>query len=1038
MFHRLKELLLMGIDLRLQGMKHSGRTSHMFSLMSCRSILRAVIVGCIGLTFVKDAAAVQQRASLDEINGLIRVQQREIDSLTAVRDRLRLDSARIVQESTQRGSQIAGKLSESDDAITVKKSMSVKLKAQYMKAQQDSVAIVAKFREQIAELHKELVRLDGTIVAISNDLQTLSQRRDQLGSPPPADDRSASKLQLQISRRDSTIRARQAALVDVTNRREKLHQDSLQLEIKKSGERAQFHSEISRVDSLIALDDAAILKAEQKLSGAKAEKEQKITQLKQTQALMAKQKRGIDGRLAQTNAEIAALAAERQHLLQTADVSQRRYEQLHTPYQKALTAAEAEVQSVGKEKSVLSGLRQKLRLDSVVSKIRDALDLAIQMEAERKKGAKKLVEQRENELDSVLSKEDMIMRATPGLRQVETRYQGSTLSQKAKLVDNALATIDARIASATALRDKASQNLTQFEKKNPAPQDPSAQRIEQIDEQTSAKKREVILMTAMSDSLNIQLQEAQTSLGPLTASALRDQSVKPETLPQRADKLALSSKRAKLQRDSVQNEAAGAGAVLRLRTDLASVNSQAVIVQNEIAQYIAERDQAKQALLASQDRNRQQQASVSAEKKKTDSLIASKQQEISLFSMKSEKLQRDSVSIFRQQELQLRNRTPSPASLMTTIAALDRDLAVLQAQNDSLKRISLGGQGHGSDEARKIAQQLAVVNRSLENASNSLTSLNGVRANALSRLDRDKENYDSLAAAAEQEIAAITTRIDKARRDSIAAENIVRQSASRIQAGLAGEDNAIAARQQEYSQLSTDYDHALDDSAKIAEKIQSALQSSHQAIRSMETMIGLKEKELADLQQKREKAKQDSVLEYKRQAEGLIAAHNDIVKHAAAVAQKKSEIAAAAMKKKKVQQDTLVYQKEGKEAIAAATLEIQRLNGLFDKKKSELARLQSESAAAAAAMKVSGARGGATAIETPPAAAPAQGSPAAASAEEIAQKRSEEIYTLLGENRVVEAAKRFKSQLPFLKSNLDPEAFQTLKTTIEQMGGSVK
>jgi hypothetical protein len=43
---------------------------------------------------------------------------------------------------------------------------------------------------------------------------------------------------------------------------------------------------------------------------------------------------------------------------------------------------------------------------------------------------------------------------------------------------------------------------------------------------------------------------------------------------------------------------------------------------------------------------------------------------------------------------------------------------------------------------------------------------------------------------------------------------------------------------------------------------------------------------------------------------------------------------------------------------------------------------------------------------------------------------------MLGENKVSEAVQRFNSQKEFLRKHLaSPEAFETLKTTVEQMSG---
>jgi hypothetical protein len=979
--------------------------------------------------------------SLDEINSRIAAQQRDVDSLTALRERLRLDSARTSSESSQRNAAATRRQSESNDAIAMKKAMAAKLRQQYVKAQQDSAGIVAKWREQNAALHKELALLEASIMTRSADLQALSARRDQIGGTSAGDDRAgAGKLhQQQIARRDSLIRVRQNDAAEISAKRDKLRLDSLQAETKRTAERAQFSAALTRTDSMIAAADAAITQADQKSKASKADKDQKIAQAQGAVTTMTNQKKAADQKISLLETEIGSLGAERQRTIQSSDESQRRYEQAHAPYQKALTAAETDVQKINKEKNALNALRQKLVLDSAVAKTRDALDKAIQAEAEKKKGAKKLVEQRENELDSLLSRQDAAAKAVPGLRQFETRYQGSTVNQKMTLVDSVLGGIDTRVATAVAARDKAAQNLALFEKKNPKPQDPSTQRVQQIDDQVAAKKKEVIQLTAATDSLNIQIQEAQNNLSSLVAAQPRAGTVPAETGQQRAEKAALTEKRSKLIRDSIQNDAANTGALLRIKSEMTGATAKILLVQNEIAQHTAERDKSKQALAAIQERSKQQQTSAAAERKKTDSLIAVKQQEISMVSLKSEKTREDSISLYRQVAQQLQSLNPAPGSLASPIATLDREIALLQNQNDSLRRSSATGVP-GADESAKIAAHIASVNRSLDLATTQIATLQSARTNAIAKLTHEKDYYDSLAAAGEKELAALTAKLEKARKDSLAGEALVRQASQKASAGVTEQDNALAAKQQESAQLSAELNRAIEDSARSAEKIPATVISFHQAIQSIDATIAIKQKELADLQQRREKAKQDSAQEYKRQSESLIAAHNEIVKRGSLLAQKRADIATETAKRKKMAADTVLYQKQGKDAVVVATMELQRIAGLIEKKKSELARLQSTITAANANVRATSSRGGV--IETPPTTAPAAATPVSgspvSSGAEVAQKRSEEIYTLLGENKVAEAAKKFKTLQGFLKINLDAEAFQTLKTTIEQMGGSVK
>jgi hypothetical protein len=118
-----------------------------------------------------------------------------------------------------------------------------------------------------------------------------------------------------------------------------------------------------------------------------------------------------------------------------------------------------------------------------------------------------------------------------------------------------------------------------------------------------------------------------------------------------------------------------------------------------------------------------------------------------------------------------------------------------------------------------------------------------------------------------------------------------------------------------------------------------------------------------------------------------------------------------------------------KQALEAATLELNAENELIGKKKDEITRLQNVRDAINARIKLRDKTSAALIIET---------RPSAMSPRDSAQKRSEDIYVLVGENRIDDAAALFSQMQPFLKANLDQETFQALRMTITEMGGTVK
>jgi chromosome segregation ATPase len=1000
----------------------------------------------------------QRQLSLEEINDRILSLQSKVDSLIRLQSNLRQDSSRIKQESSQQSSAISRKKAEVDEALAKKKITAGGISSQYEKAKQDSAEIVSAIRGKMAELHKEIVKLESTIITMSNELEVLSQRRDQLDAPASAaDQKTISRLQAQIARNDSLIKARQEAFPQLSAQREKFRKDSLSEENKLDGARQDFHQQLSLIDKTLSPIEAAIAQVEQKQALDKGENDKKITDMKASIAALIAQKKAITEKKAVVEAEITKLNSEKQRLIQSATTAQQRYKQLRAPFEKALADAEDALESALTEKKNLTAVRQKLRLDSSISKARDALDLAIQGEAERKRGAKKLVELREKALNELLNVLDGTLQNNPGIKQKEASFNAPSASQRSGMVADALVAADKQVSVATANRDKAKKNLTDFDAKNPPPADPAGPRMDTIDNLLSVRKKNAIQYTEQIDSIFMVSQDLQTSLSSQVKS-LQGEIGKGDSVLQskKREKTSLASKRAKIVKDSIQNETTNAGALTRIKTGLAGFGGKQIALQNEITALIAERDKAKKTLSATQEKARQAQLSQKTEKKKTDSLISAKQQDITLISMKSEKLRQDSISLTRKMAQQIQSLNPPPSSFGNQLAVLEKEVAVIQARSDSLKRALQVAEATPAEKSRAISTEIAAISRSITATENELAAMKKEKTAAFERLKKDEGKYDSLVRVTEQDLAAAIAKRDKARQDSAAAEIGVRQASQKLQNDVKELDNIVAAHQKELDALTLDAKKIKEDSVKIAEKIPSALQALSQPIKNIDVLIAAKEKELAELNARRDRAKQDSIEERKRLYSQLAAAYEEIVKNNAVVSKKKAEISLSQANKKKIQTDTTAYKQKAKQALVSATEEVQRQNALINTKKTDLARLQKELDEIASYVKDSGSeKGTITIIEPRPAPAPTFSPSSAATATptqapvskgtstqaptaaEIAQLQSEELYNMLADNKIYEAAKRFRQLQGFLKANLDSDAFQTLKVTIEQMGGSV-
>jgi hypothetical protein len=1017
-------------------------------------VLPLLLAGAV-MTVDAGRSSRQRPLSLDEVNNRLTSLQDNADSLTQVLNRLKLDSGRLKQESMQHSLSLTKRQSEIDEILARKRGIVNGVRLQYEKARQDSIDLLTTSREQMAELHKEIVRTESSIITMSNELEVLSARRDQMNRPSAgAEGKALERLQAQIARNDSLIKARQAALGELSGRRDKLRRDSVQEDSKLRASRLQFHDQITMADDDIAKVNDALAAAEQKRITIKGDREKKIAETKASITALSLQKRGYTDQVRRAEIDITALTLEKQRLAQSAGAAQKKHALLRTPLARAFEDAEAALKRALAEKELIKALREKLRLDSAISKGRDALDAAMQAEASRKKGAKKLVEQKETELNTQLNALDALIQNSPGLRQTEAQFHAPTITQKTGKVSDALVLADKPIANATAERDRAKQALADFDKSNPPPPDPSNLRNTAIDSSSTAKKKAIIQMTEQIDSITMVTVEQQTTLESMAKSLAREAGKGDSlTLAKKAEKASLTAKKTKLVRDSTQNETANGATITRIKTELSGIGSKLILAQNDIVTYTAERDKAKESLITAQARANQTQTSQKTERQKTDSLIASKQQSITLSSMKCEKLRMDSLTQAKRDAQQIKSLNPPPAALGAQLAVAEKELAGLQAQSDSIRKETGPVQARPAEEGRNLSIQMAAIVRSINATQGEIATMKKEKEAAYERLENDQGRYDGLVSTMEQDLAAAVTKRDKARQDSVNAEATLQQASQKLQADIMEQENIDGARQRTINEATLELSRAREDSAKISDKNSSTLQNLSQAIRNVDVLINAKEKEIADLKTRRDKAKQDSVAEHKRLNELLAAAHSEIVKRGAIVTQKKTEATGTASDRKKTQADTSAYKQRAKLELSAAIAEIERQDAVIERKKNDLARLQKERDEINAHTGTSSGSGNTVITESKPALPTPTFSPSnapsaavsqpasdmqAPTPAEIAQLRSEELYTMLGENKVNDAAKRFRQLQSFLRSNLDTEAFQTLKMTIEQMGGSIR
>jgi HAMP domain-containing protein len=375
--------------------------------------------------------------------------------------------------------------------------------------------------------------------------------------------------------------------------------DSVQIVAKKERDQRQMSRDIGRIEELVRQCDTAISIATREKAGDEAVSRQKIEELKQNIQTMVQQKKANDDRKILVEKEANAAVAKRNRILQSSQAAENRYERLRTPYEQAVKDAEADMQQIKEEHKLLLALRDKLRMNREVAYARDSLDKAIQLQAKRKKGSKKLVERWESVLDSLNSRQDALKQKFPTLSHRENMLPGVTLAQKIMAADTAVARVERKLPAATAPYEEARKKLLAYEKTAPPPKQPSSDRLDGLDSAIAEQKKELFRLADISDSLGMKIEEARNAVSALTTpSQYGKEGEDAQLSAKRKERAALAEKRMQLVEDSLRLGSKNESTAQRITGEIAIFNNQIATLQKErdrLQESLAEKNIAERA-----------------------------------------------------------------------------------------------------------------------------------------------------------------------------------------------------------------------------------------------------------------------------------------------------------------------------------------------------------------------------------------------------------------------------------------------------------
>ena len=705
-----------------------------------------------------------------EIDQRIATVEAELARLALSLESLRQDSAKVAAEALSLKASALAKTAPVESLYAQKVQALTALKGRREKARQDSIALATKKNSRIAAQKQESDRADATILSASNQLNAFSTKRQQIPAEEPnGENRELKAMERDISRADSAIAALQARKPILDKKRELIHRDSLAEEAKASEARGRFRMDLRKVDSLLQLPsgsqtDAVARQAKRgELTGSAAREQTKLDENLHTKAV-------LDAQIARTKGEIVSMNAERDRLLATAGAARKKLDKVRAPLAAALTDAEAKLKEKTDEKDGLASLGEKVRLDSAIQKAKDALNSAIEQQAVGKKGAEKLVSQREAEVADLMGRLDDVVRKNPNLSPVSGRLSGlSTTAEKRKRLDSLAALITVDIAMITAQRDRAKRSMEDFDRAHPAEASGRAQTL--LDSLINVKEKAAADMAARRDSVENQIAASQRTVEMFRASARVEASkADSEAAVAQSQRSDLLGRRARAMADSIKNESEYMVALIKVRTEQSAIMAQGAAIDRDMANLGALKHRLTQSGVEVQNRAAQLKAAHQLERKRLDSLIDVKEREVTQLSIENEKTIQQSQAALKDIDALIQKQAALIVELQSQITQAEQDLSAVSRQVDAARKQSGAEESAAQEKIRAIERDKAGSIAALTVKKTELAQLKNQREALRRSLAAEVMRLDSMVLTAGKVIASYEGAREKAKRDSAAAE----------------------------------------------------------------------------------------------------------------------------------------------------------------------------------------------------------------------------------------------------------------------------
>ncbi len=709
------------------------------------------------------------------------------------------------------------------------------LNKEIYEAKQDSTQTAHKLDSQKVLYTRESTKLQQLISAASSSIKSMTEQRNQyIKTASLTSNDALIKLNAENAQIDLLLSKYHNELSNLKIRVEKLKQDSINLTTQLQNNQALASIELKKHDSLIAIINRQVQIASNQLSQAKAKRNGFFDSNNQILQKYTSQRAKIISSTGLISANLTKAQSEHNRIRTSLSAVISKYESGKAPLLKKVREIDSILHIRQNQKSLWALMDEKWSLDSAISAKRNELDKIIQQAAQKRKNAMKLTEEKEAELNVLLGKLDQYLEK-PGIKQATSQLGSLTPVQKKARIAEIRSNIEKDIARQTSLRQQASQNLADYEKNNPATNNPSIQKLQQLAQSITDLQAQKETLNKQKDSLDALIASHSQSMSQSDAGFQKEIRTLDSILSLHSQKsISLSSQRNNAQQNYSLIQKRDQDSLNKIVIELKNIEKRNAVINREITASNNRKEQLKLEITNLTQSFEQQKLQAGEAAQNLIGHIAKKEQELALFTNQLQQLTTQHNQAIQQYQSSLN-------TLKNTIQSLNSQLFTVSAQQQNLKKqqSDLNSQLYTSEQnlSRKISEINAAIitsKQKLQTLQSELEKLNAQKAGLIETLNAEKERQKKEAAAQSYSYknSHTTYQYSNPPVKTVSVENPQPVQAQKTQTLISDHsksvqqyDSLIRLREQELARLRAERDKTLQENLTQQKKSTNAAQS---------------------------------------------------------------------------------------------------------------------------------------------------------------------------------------------------------------------